>query len=164
MPPAMPRGHNATRTQYHAHTMAFSSESAQGAPARRRAADLTQKPADQASYEKRLAAMLVVAIDAAGMPVSHMLTSHREAALLAQLRPFPHHAGGNFRHVRDKIRTKPHGIAGAGLACLVAGLSSGTADAANANSNNQKTHRQSRAADKTQNTQHMFASPGSVRA
>jgi hypothetical protein len=144
--------------------MAFSSESAQGAPTRRRAADLNQKAADPASREKRSAAMLVVAIDAAGMPQSHMLTGHREAALLAQLRPFPHHAGRNFWHVRDKIRTKPHGIAGAGLAYVVAGLSGGVADAGNANSNNHKTHRQSRAADKTQNTQHMFASPGSVRA
>ena len=113
---------------------------------------LRGEAADPASCEKRSAAMLVVAIDAAGMPESHMLTGHREPALLAQLRPFPHHAGGNFWHVRDKIRTKPHGIAGAGLACVVAGLSSGLTDAGDANSNNHKTHRQSRAADKTQNT------------
>ncbi len=47
--------------------------------------------------------MLVVAGGAAGVPIAQMLMSHGKAALGAQLPPFPHHARGNFRHVRDKV-------------------------------------------------------------
>jgi hypothetical protein len=92
-----------------------------------------------------------------------MLMEHCEPASRAQLRSFSRHAGGNFCHVRDKVRTKPHGVAGARLPCFVAGLSGGARDANNANPNNTKTYRQCRSAKKTQKTLHLLFSPGSVR-
>lgn len=108
--------------------------------------------------------MPVAATGAVGATVPQVLVCHCDPAFATQLRPFSRHASGNFWYVRDKIRTEPHGVAGARLTCLVAGLSGGAGNPDDADAYNGKTHRQSRATSKTQKTQHSLFSPGSVRA
>jgi len=46
----------------------------------------------------------------APMPVGAVLVSHCAAARLAEFPVFGDHAFGDFRHVRDEVRTKPHRI------------------------------------------------------
>src|SRR5580658_7373855 len=101
--------------------------------------------------------MLVAAIYPAGAPIAHMFMRHCQPAFRAHLGPFAHHAGGNFLHVRNNVRTKPHGITGARLARFVADFSGGAGDAESANCDNPKTHRQCRTADNTNKRQHVLA-------
>jgi len=109
-------------------------------------------------------AILVATMDTAGMPVPRMLARHCHPARGAELRPLPHHARGDPLHVRHEFRAKAHGIGCARLTCLFADFSAGAGHADHAHSDQRKAHRQCRAADKTQNTQHMLVSPRSMRA
>jgi hypothetical protein len=103
------------------------------------------------------AAMLIAAVYPAGAPIAHMFVCHRQPAFRTQLSPLAHHTGGNLRHVRNKVRTKPHGVTGAGLARFVAGLRGRSGYAESANCHNPKTYRQCRTADNTNKRQHVLA-------
>jgi hypothetical protein len=86
--------------------------------------------------------MAVLAMDVAVVPVrpaavTHVLMGHCEAALCTELGPFHPHTHRYFRHVGDKIGTKPHRIARACLTGLVATLSSGAPNSRGANSDKQ---------------------------
>lgn len=67
------------------------------------------------------------------MPVVPVVTGfptvHRDAAGLTELRVLGFHAGSDLRHVGDEVSTKPHGVWGAGLACLVIALRVGSGNA-----------------------------------
>ena len=49
-------------------------------------------------------------------PVMGFVTAiHRRAAFRTELLAFGLHAGGDFRHVRNKLRTQPHRVGRASL-------------------------------------------------
>lgn len=61
-------------------------------------------------------------------PRGPALAAHCHAAGFAELRGLGFHAGGNLRHVRNNIGTKPHGVGGACLADGVTTLGSRAVD------------------------------------